>query len=125
MAAPSPDELPRLFAQAVNAGDTEAAMELWSEDAAIVAPDGGVVDGQRAVEGAVRGLVEAGTRIEITVEQMFHAGAVALALGTLRMTGTDGDGRPFEQRSSSLAVYSRSDGGWRVALDAPWGLPGP
>ncbi|HUH79871.1 MAG TPA: nuclear transport factor 2 family protein [Solirubrobacteraceae bacterium] len=124
MAAPSPDELPRLFAQAVNAGDTGAAMELWGDDAAIVTPDGGVVGGQGAIEGAVRALIEAGTRIEISIERVFHAGAVALALGTLTMRGTDGHGRPFEQRSSSLAVYSRQDGGWRVVLDAPWGLPG-
>jgi len=123
MAAPSPDDLPRLFAEAVNAGDTRAAMELWSEHATIVGPDGGILDGQGAVEGAVRALVVAGTRLEITVERVFHAGAVAVALGTLTMTGTDGAGRPFEQRSSSLAVYSREDGGWRVALDAPWGLP--
>jgi len=121
--ASSPDDLPRLFADAVNAGDAGAAMALWSEDAAIVGPDGGVLDGRGAVEVAVRALIEAGTRIEISIERVFHAGAVALALGTLTMRGTDGDGRPFEQRSSSMAVYSMQDGGWRVALDAPWGLP--
>jgi ketosteroid isomerase-like protein len=125
MAARSPSELPRLFAAAINAGDTGAAMELWSEDAAILSPDGGVLDGHGAVEGAVRALIEAGTTIEIEVERVFHAGAVALALGTLTMRGTGGDGEPFEQRSSSLAVYSRQDGDWRVVLDAPWGLPAP
>jgi len=124
MAAPTPDELPRLFAAAVNAGDTRAAMELWTGDAAMVSFDGSVLAGEGAVEGAVRALIEAGTSIEIEVERVFGAGEVALALGTLTMRGTDGDGRPFEARSSSMAVYTRQDGGWRVALDAPWGLPG-
>ena len=124
MAAPTPDELPRLFAEAVNAGDTRAAMELWTGDAAMVSFDGSVLEGEGAVEGAVQALIEAGTSIEIDVERVFNAGAVALALGTLTMRGTDAAGRPFEARSSSMAVYARQDGGWRVALDAPWGLPG-
>jgi uncharacterized protein (TIGR02246 family) len=124
MAAPTPEELPRLFAAAVNAGDTRGAMELWTGGAAMVSPDGSVLAGEDAVEGAVRALIETGTSIEIEVERVFNAGAVALALGTLTMRGTDGDGRPFETSSSSMAVYARQDGGWRVALDAPWGLPG-
>ncbi len=124
MAASTPEELPRLFAAAVNSGNAGAAMELWSAEASMVSFDGTLLEGDGAVEGAVRALIEAGAKIEIEVERVFNAGAVALALGTLTMRGTDGAGKPFEQRSSSVAVYSRQDGGWRVALDAPFGLPG-
>ncbi len=124
MAASTPEELPRLFAAAVNSGDTGAALELWSAEAAMVSFDGSVLEGEGAVEGAVRALIEAGTRIEIEVERVVNAGMVALAFGTLTMKGSDDAGRPFEQQSSSMAVYALQDGGWRVALDAPWGLPG-
>ncbi len=124
MAASTPEELPRLFSEAVNSGDTRAALELWTTEAAMVSFDGSVLEGQGAVEGAVRALIEAGTRIEIDVERIVNAGTVALAFGRLTMSGTDDAGRAFEQQSSSMAVYAMQDGGWRVALDAPWGLPG-
>ena len=124
MPAPTPEDLPRLFTEAVNSGDTAAALELWTSEAAMVSFDGSVIEGDGAVAGAVRALIDAGTRIQIDVEQIVNAGTVALAFGTLTMSGTDGEGRPFEQQSSSMAVYAKQGGGWRVALDAPWGLPG-
>ncbi len=124
MAASTPEELPRLFAAAVNSGDTGAALELWTAEAAMIAFDGSVLEGEGAVEGAVRALIEAGTRIEIEIERVVNAGTVAVAFGRLTMRGADDAGRPFEQQSSSMAVYALQDGGWRVALDAPWGLPG-
>ncbi|MEA2404169.1 MAG: SnoaL-like domain, partial [Thermoleophilaceae bacterium] len=40
MAASSPQAVAQAFAEAINAGNTEAALELWLEDAVFVAADG-------------------------------------------------------------------------------------
>jgi len=84
------------------------------------------VRGREAIEGALRALVEHGVVLQITLRQTFDAGDVALATGTLTMTGNGYDGAPFRARSDALVVYRRGgDGRWRIALDAPWGLPQP
>lgn len=119
----TPESLAESFSAAMQAGDVDGAMRLWSEDAAIVDASGRLLEGRQAVGEALRMLVHNGARLELTVEGVFTAGDVALVSGTLRIVGADGDGREFAQESSSLVVYRRGPEGWRIALDAPWGLP--
>ena len=54
------------------------------------------------------------------VATLHQAGDVAIASGTLTLTSPDG----FTQSSSSVVVYTREQDGWRIAVDAPWGLSG-
>jgi uncharacterized protein (TIGR02246 family) len=125
MAAQSPKELAESFAAAISRRDVAGAVEMWHEDAAIVAADGSLVRGRAAIGEALEALVSNGTRVRIDVAGLFVAGDIALASGSLTLSGDGHDGAPFEQRSDSTVVYSRgADGMWRIALDAPWGLPG-
>ncbi len=125
MPASSPEALSEAFGAAINAHDVPAALDLWIEDAAIVQADGQVLRGRDAIGGALRALVEHEVSLEIDVARVFATAEVAVAVGSLTITGADADGRPFEQRSRSVVVYAKGpDGGWRLAIDAPWGLPG-
>jgi uncharacterized protein (TIGR02246 family) len=119
----TPEELATAFAAAINAGDAAAAAELWIEDAAIVQPDGETVRGRPAVARALQTLVDNGVRMEIDVSKVFVAGDAAMVVGALTLNGSDGEREPFAQRSSSVVVYRREPSGWRIAIDAPWGLP--
>jgi uncharacterized protein (TIGR02246 family) len=95
------------------------------EDATIVGADGQMLRGKDAIGDALRALIENDVSLEIDVARVFATTEVAVAVGTLTMSGVGADGRPFNQQSQSVVVYSRgSDGGWRLAIDAPWGLPG-
>ncbi|MHB8242841.1 MAG: YybH family protein [Solirubrobacteraceae bacterium] len=124
MSADSPEALSTAFAAAVNSGDVEAALELWIEDAAIVRPDGHAVRGREAIGPALHALVDNGASVKVEVSELFTGGDVALATGTLTLSGSGADGTPYTQTSQSVVVYSRGkDGRWRVAIDAPWGLP--
>jgi len=123
MAAASPQELAASFAAAIDRRDVAAALEMWSEDAAIVAADGSLVRGRAAIGAALQSLVANGTRVQIDIASLFVAGDIALASGSLTLSG-EGERGAYEQRSSSTVVYARgADGRWRIALDAPWGLP--
>ncbi len=125
MPADSPQALSSAFAAAINAGDVPAALELWVEDAALLQGSGKMVRGRAAIGAALQALVEHRVSLEIEVERIFSAGAVAIATGSLTMSGVGADGGPFSQASRSVVVYSQAtDGSWRVAIDAPWGLPG-
>jgi uncharacterized protein (TIGR02246 family) len=119
--AMSPEKVAAAFAAAINAGDVSAALDLWSEQAMIVRPDGEAVRGRAAVEGVLQTLIGNGTSVEIDVQRIYEAADVAVALGTLKVS-TAAQGLLAE--ASSVVVYARApDGSWRVAIDAPWGLP--
>jgi len=121
MVAGTPEEISEAFAAAINAGDIEAALALWSEDAAIVGPDGAMVRGREAVEGVLQTLIGNGASVHIELTGLYAAGDAALATGTLRMSVP---GHEPYQGDSSIVLYARgADGSWRVAIDAPWGLP--
>jgi uncharacterized protein (TIGR02246 family) len=123
MPVSSPQALSAAFAAAVNAGDVLAALDLWVEDGAIVQPDGNVLRGRDAIANALQALVDNHVTLEIELADVFPAGDVAIVLGTLTLNGTGHDGTSFAQRSESVVVYTRGAEGWRIAIDAPWGLP--
>lgn len=123
-ATATPQELSEAFAAAIAARDVCAALDLWDEDAALIQADGEAIRGRDAIEPALRALVDNGIALEIDLSRSFQAGDVAVGVGTLTMRGNGHDGERFEQRSDSIVVYRRGpDGRWRIALDAPWGLP--
>jgi uncharacterized protein (TIGR02246 family) len=120
----TPEQLSAAFAAALGRGDIDAALEMWSEDAAIVDPNGEPVRGRAAIGAALRGLIDNGARVEIELTRTIAAGDVAVGVGTLTLSGNGHDGSRYRQRSSSTVIYRRGeDGRWRIALDAPWGLP--
>jgi uncharacterized protein (TIGR02246 family) len=120
VSASSPHEVSYQFADAINRGDLHAALALWAPGAAIVAADGGSVQGSEAIASVLGALIEHRTAVTIEVGSVYEAGAAAVATGTLTMTALDGS----SQRSRAVVVYERApDGGWRLAIDAPWGLP--
>ncbi len=119
----SPEQLAAAFAAAINAGNAQAAAALWIDDATIVQPDGATVSGRTAVTAALQALVDNGVQVQIDVSSVFVAGDAAMVAGGLTLNGTNGQHEPFAQRSSSVVIYTRGPDGWRIAIDAPWGLP--
>jgi uncharacterized protein (TIGR02246 family) len=121
--AESPKEVAEALAKAINAGDARGALELWSEDAIVVSPDGSQTSGLDAVSGILESLVASGTRMEIDLRTIHATEQTAVATGTLTLTAPAIDGRPaFVSRGESMVVYTRgSDGAWLVSIDFPWG----
>lgn len=110
---------------ALHAGDAHRAAQLWTQDAKLIAADGQVSEGNEAIAEALQALVSNGARLAIELTHLFVSGDVAMATGTLTVTATDAEGSSHSHTSESVVVYRRGeDGLWRVAIDAPWGLPG-
>jgi uncharacterized protein (TIGR02246 family) len=123
MAAETPESLAQALAAAINARDIDAAIELWTDDATIVQADGQAIHGRAAVAGALQALIDNGVSVEIELANVFAADGVALAAGTLTLSGNGAGEASFAQSTSSAVVYTRQPDGWRIAIDAPWGLP--
>jgi uncharacterized protein (TIGR02246 family) len=119
----TPEALAEALAVAVVAGDVRAATELWLDDAVMIQPDGQTVRGKETIASALQALVDSGAKMQIDVSSVFTAGDAATVLGTLTLSGINGSGETFSETANSVVVYARGADGWRIAIDAPWGLP--
>jgi uncharacterized protein (TIGR02246 family) len=126
MSDQSPEAVSAEFAAAIEARDIPAAIDLWLDDALMIQADGHTIQGRNAIEAALRALIDNDIAVDIDLARTFVTGDVAIGLGTLTMRGASDGGQPFAQRSRSVVIYAkRPDGCWRLAIDAPWGLPQP
>ncbi len=82
----TPAEVSHRFAEAINVGDLEGALECWSPAAVIATPDGSEVRGHPALTERFSGLIAVGAQLQISVsdEVCTELGATA----TTRMTMT-------------------------------------
>jgi uncharacterized protein (TIGR02246 family) len=120
----SPEAVASAFASAINAGDLDAALNLWVEDAVFVPADGAPIEGKQGVRGVLATLIENATELTIETARTYIAGATAVRAGRLRVSGVGVGGEPFEVATDYVTVYARDQDGWRIALDAPAGLRG-
>lgn len=119
----SPDEIAQAFETAIADGDLEAALALWLDDAVFVPAGAAPLTGRDAIRTVLAGLIDAGTRLRMAASGSYVAGAVALRSGRLTLSGKGADGEPFETVTDFVTVYALTEDGWRIALDAPAGLP--
>jgi uncharacterized protein (TIGR02246 family) len=120
----SPAGVSEAFVAAINAGDLAGALGLYREDAVLLAPDGQCVRGAKAIEGLLAGLLQMQVQMETRIERVIEAGDVALATETwtMRPHAPDGIG---EHSGQSIVLFTHGDDGWRLLIDAPWGLTAP
>ena len=124
MAARRPEELDRLFAQALNAGDLDALLALYEPNAALAAQPGQVVTGTQSIREALQGFIAMKpTLTMLETKTIMQTGEIALTSSKWHLTGTGPDGSPVTMDGHSAEVSRRqADGTWRIVIDSPWGL---
>jgi len=114
-----PQELHRLFAELVNAGDLDGLVALYEPDAAFLGPDGASATGSDAIRGRLQGLLAIAPQITPTSSRVIMAGDIALMSNSWRITlGGGGEPRELEGTSTEVA-RRRPDGSWRYVIDNP------
>jgi uncharacterized protein (TIGR02246 family) len=125
MAARSPDDLDRLFADALNAGNLDALVALYEPTASLCPSPGQRVSGHAAIRDALAGFLAAKPRMTMTVRTIAQAGDVALTTAQWKLDMTGPDGKPGQMSGQSVEVVRRqADGSWRFAIDEPFGTGG-
>ena len=124
MAARRPEELDRLFAQALNAGDLDALLALYEPNAALAPQPGQVVTGAQSIREALRAFIAMKpTLTMLETKTVMQTGEIALNSAKWHLTGTGPDGSPVTMDGHSAEVSRRqADGTWRIVIDSPWGL---
>jgi enoyl-CoA hydratase len=120
MCVDDPQELGRLFAERVNAGDLEGLLSLYEESATFVGPDGGAASGSDAIRERLEGLLAMAPEITPTSSRAVMAGEIALMSNRWRISLGGGDGAPMALDGASTEVARRQpDGGWLYVIDNP------
>jgi uncharacterized protein (TIGR02246 family) len=119
MPAQTPEDLQKLFADAINAGDMERLLELYEEHAAFITGPGQFVAGRPAIRDAMANLIALKPRYRIEESVVIDDGT-DFALMQVRwvMEGTAPDGKPVKFSGTSRElVRPQPDGRWLYAID--------
>jgi uncharacterized protein (TIGR02246 family) len=119
MAADSPEQLHSLLAAALNAGDPDAAIELYELDAKLVVPpDGRLASGALQIRDSFVETLALRPTARLEVIGKVQGDALALTHGRWTLDGTDAAGAPVTLSGRGTMVSRRQgDGRWRIVLD--------
>ena len=121
-AAVSPEDLHKLFVQALNSGDLDELVALYAFDGFLMARSG-PVRGISAIRKALAEYVAMKPTLQLTTRRVVQAGDTALLVADWRFHGTAADGSDVATSGTSIEVARRQpDGNWRYLIDLPSGL---
>lgn len=120
MPAHHPQDLHTEFASALNAGDLDALMALYEDDATLIS-GGAVVHGNAAIRQSLSGILALKPHIDLqTVSVLQGASNLALLEGRWTLHGTAADGNPVDLAGTTREVARRhASGVWLYVLDDP------
>jgi uncharacterized protein (TIGR02246 family) len=122
MPARTPEELPRLFAEAFSAHDLEAALALYEPGATLIALPGEVVTGTEAIREALGASLALEPKFDLAFNKALEAGDIALLFSDWTLSTTDPDGNAVELAGRTSDVARRQpDGNWLFVIDDPYG----
>jgi uncharacterized protein (TIGR02246 family) len=120
--AVSPEDLHKLFVQALNSGDLDGLVALYASDGFLMARSG-PARGISAIRKALAEYVAMKPTIQLTTRRVVQAGDTVLLIADWRFYGTTSDGGSVSTSGTSIEVARRqADGSWRYFIDLPNGL---
>jgi uncharacterized protein (TIGR02246 family) len=104
----------------IQARDADAMVDgYYAEDARVLLPEQGEVQGKGAIREMWRALVAAGMAdLVIETDHLYVGGDLAVGTGTVRATVRPAGGRPtIREGRFTVAFRRQSDGTWRNIID--------
>jgi uncharacterized protein (TIGR02246 family) len=118
MRTAEPGHVHRAVVDAFNAGDLEALMDLYEDDARMVAMDGTtVLSGSDAIRENWAALLAFGGRMSLTTRYVIEMGDLALLSNEYVVTVGDDS----VSGATAEVVRRQPDGSWRYIIDHPTG----
>ena len=125
MPARKPEEVDVLLAEAFNAQDLDACVQLYDPEASVVRLDrcgGTVAKGDQDIREVMADYVGLAPHMDVAVHHVTRAGDYGLVRSQWRITGTGNDGKSIELHHHGMEVIRRQPNGeWRVYIDHPYG----
>jgi uncharacterized protein (TIGR02246 family) len=122
MAARTPEDLDRLFAEALNAGSLDALVALYEAKATLMPAPDKLVTGSAAIRESLGGLLAGKPKMALTPRLVSQTGDLAVVTAKWELSMTGHDGKPVKGTGQSVEVLRRQpDGRWLFAIDLPFG----
>lgn len=120
----TPEQVPLAFDAALNAGDLDALLAVFSNHATMRLTNGDVVQESPAgLRSSLAQLLALHPRIRNTVRRVLTSGDIALVLLDWTLDLTLPDGRQHEECGTATQIMEKGrDGGWRLRISNPLGL---
>jgi uncharacterized protein (TIGR02246 family) len=123
MAARTPEDLDRLFAEALNAGKLDALVALYEPQAALTPMPDKLVTGTAAIRESLAAFLAGNPTISLNPRLVAQSGDLAVVSAKWELSVTGPDGKPAKMTGQSVEVLRRqSDGRWLFAIDLPFGV---
>jgi ketosteroid isomerase-like protein len=117
-----PEQVIDRFAELIGAGDVDATLALYEEDATFAPEPDRTVRGTDAIRAELERFAALNPRITGTIERVIEADDTALVINRWRLRGTGPDGVAVEMSARSADILRRGPGAqWRILIDDPWG----
>jgi uncharacterized protein (TIGR02246 family) len=107
------------FAAAFNNGDATAVAARYTEDGALLPPDGKRVDGRAAIEAFWKGAIDGGLKnLTLKTVEVDERGDLAYEVGDLSLDAPGEGGAMTTVRGKYVVVWKKDgDGMWRLHRD--------
>ncbi len=114
MPARNPEEVGRLFVEAINNGDVEAVIALYEPGAVFLTQSGDLRSGTDAIRQQMAPLADMKPDFKINVDKVVSTGDIALLYSHWSMTNPE----PMSGRTVAVA-RRQADGTWLFVVDDP------
>ncbi|MEW6344848.1 MAG: alpha/beta fold hydrolase [Paraburkholderia sp.] len=120
----TPEQVPVAFDAALNAGDLDAVLGLFGNQATMRMTNGEVVQGSPAqLRSSLAQLLTLRPHLRNEVRRVLVSGDIALVLLDWTLNVTLPDGQVLDERGTATQVMEKGrDGGWRLRISNPAGL---
>jgi uncharacterized protein (TIGR02246 family) len=119
MAAKTPEDVDRLFAERVTGGDAAGVAALCENEGVLVF-QGTTFQGPGQIRPFLEEMTAAQARLSMNVKHVVRAGDVAVLYNDWSMTVTGPDGKPEASSGKAIEVVRRQpDGAWKFVIDDP------
>jgi len=123
MPAQKPEDLDRLFEQALNAGRLDDLVSLYEPQATLMPMPGSLVTGHAAIRSALTGFLAGKPKISLAPKVAAQSGDIAVVSGKWDLEVTGPDGKRAQMSGQEVVVARRqADGSWRMVVDLPFGV---
>jgi uncharacterized protein (TIGR02246 family) len=122
MTARAPEDIDRLFAERMAAGDVDAVVTLYEPGGVLVALDGLVTAGHAAIRDALSQLAAMRPRMTMNLTRVVRTPTdLAVVYNDWKLSAVDAEGRPATMQGRAIEVSRRqADGTWLFVLDDPF-----
>jgi uncharacterized protein (TIGR02246 family) len=126
MPAKTPEDVHKLFLEAINAGHKGVLLDLYEANASVVSQPGQIVSGRNAINAVLAQFISINTQFQFESDiKAVSAGDVAVLHTKWTATATPPNGETLNLAGTTADVVRRqADGTWQMLIHNPYGDAG-